>query len=145
MRIIEPWVGRKVLTVAEKIAIYLGYSDLVTFADERCRGAAGNRELPIDYLGRARDRLRADPERYYSFINICYERAIGWCWRGKGNKDKLVRFALIHPENVLLRDDELAKRLRRKHYGARVDRPRVNVLRHELWAELLLVKDEVVW
>jgi hypothetical protein len=146
MRIIHPTVGRKVLSRRERIAICLGYADKVNFEDERCRGAAGVRELPIGYLRRARDRLirefgyeGLDFDRH---VIICYQRAADWCWAAKGLTDKAMRLALITPECVLLRDKELAKHLS-KHCGP-VERKRINELRCELWAVLLLVKDEVV-
>jgi hypothetical protein len=138
MMIFRPSTGRKRLTVRERIAICLGFADDLTFADETCKGAAGDRELAIDQLKMARDALRPDAWLIWK----AYEEAVAWSWRGKGLAGKAVRLALITPEGVLLRDDELAK-LCSKHCG-RITRQRINVLRHQLWAVLVLVKDEVV-
>jgi hypothetical protein len=110
----------------------LGHADLLTFDDERCRGAAGDRELPIDQLGRARDRLRSDPYQVW----LAYERAVDWVSRGKNDRDKAVRVVLSTPSYILMRDAELAKR-------CGVDRQRINFLRQEPWSILARVKDDV--
>ena len=132
MMIFRPSPGRKRLTCREKIACLLGHADLLTFEDETCRGAAGDRELPIDQLGRARDRLRSDPYQVW----LGYERAVDWVSRGKNDRDKVIRVVLITPRFILKRDAELAKH-------CFVDRQRINYLRQELWAVLARVKDDV--
>ena len=131
MMIFRPSPGRKRLSAREKIACVLGYADLLTFEDETCRGAAGSRELPIDLLGRERDRLRSDPYQVWG----AYECAVDWASRGKDDRDKVIRLVLITPRYILLRDGELAKL-------CGVDRQRINFLRLKLWAVLVRVKDE---
>jgi hypothetical protein len=132
MRIFKPSPGRKELTAREKIVILLGQGDLLNFEDdEHCRGAAGNRELPIDLLGRARNRLI--PNSYE--VWVAYEHAADWCTRGKNDHDKAVRGFLIAPRYILLRDEEVAKL-------CGVTRQRINFLRLELSEVLILAKDE---
>jgi hypothetical protein len=125
MMIFRPSPGRKRLDVREKIAIALGYADLLTFDDERCRGAAGDREFPIDRLKWERDRLRPNAHQIW----IALERAIEWAYLGKDDRDKVIRLTMITPRFVLVRDAELAKR-------CGVDRQRINFLRCELWSIL---------
>jgi hypothetical protein len=121
--------GRRFLSVREKIAIALGYAGDLTFDDERCRGAAGFRELPIERLERARDRLRPNAHQIW----LGYERAVEWAYRGKDDKDKRVRLAIIR--FVLMKDAELGRL-------CFVDRQRINFLRQELWSILARVKDD---
>jgi len=113
--------GRSSLSVREKIAIALGYAGDLTFDDERCRVIGGFRELPIEQLERARDRLRPNAHQIW----IAYERAVEWAYRGKDDKDKRVRLAIIR--FALMKDAELGRL-------CFVDRQRINFLRQEPWS-----------
>ena len=132
MMIFQPSPGRKRLDVREKIAVILGYFGDLDFDDERCRGAAGDRELPIERLKWERDRLRPNAHQIW----LAYERAVEWAYLGKNDRDKVIRLVLITPRFVLTRDAELAEH-------CFVDRQRINYLRQQLWAVLARVKDEV--
>jgi hypothetical protein len=125
MMIFRPSPGRKRLSVREKIGIALGYSDLLTFEDEKCKGAAGDRELPIDWLKSERDRLRPNAHQAW----LATERSKDWAILGKDDQDKSTRLHIIASDWVLKRDAEVAKR-------CFTSRQRINRLRCELWTIL---------